>query len=133
MGSAVTVKAYMGYSGKGSIGTDSVQFRMGKRIIIAAGWLQSKGKDRTSDISFIQLNQPFTGNLSKISFEDTPTCDIVNLGGVVGYPGDKVRDEEHGAEMYEEFARVNYDLEKSKKNMLEYEISTFIALYFFSV
>lgn len=124
MGPAVTVKAYMGYSGKASIGKDSVQFRMGKKIITTAGWLQSEGRDRTSDVSFIQLDRPFKGKLNKFSFEDTPAQGTANLG-VVGYPGDKLRDGEHGAEMFEQFANVNYDVEKSKRHMLEYKISTF--------
>lgn len=128
MGPAVTVKAYMGYSGKASVGKDSVQFRMGKRVITTAGWLQSEGRDRTSDVSFIQLDRPFKGKLNKISFEDTPTRGTANLG-VVGYPGDKVRDGEHGADMFEQFAIVNYDLEKSKRHMLEYKISTFGGMY----
>jgi len=128
MGPAVTVKAYMGYSGKASIGNNSVQFRMGKRIVTTAAWLQSEGKDRTSDVAFIQLDRPFKGNLNKISFEDTPTRGTAKLG-VVGYPGDKERDGEHGADMFEQFADVNYDLEKSIRHMLEYKISTYGGMY----
>lgn len=130
MGPAVTVKAYMGYSGKASIGKDSVQFRMGKRIITTVGWLQSEGRERTSDVSFIQLDRPFKGNLNKFTFEETPVQGTANLG-VVGFPGDKTLDGEHGAEMFEQFANIAYDVEKSKRHMLEYKISTFGGMYHF--
>lgn len=47
------------------------------------------------------------------------------LLGVVGYPGDKYLNKEKGAQMYELFETVDYDLGKGAGNMLQYRISTF--------
>ncbi len=128
MGPVVTVKAYIGYSGKASSSSDSVQLRMGKQVITTVGWLQSEGSDRKSDVAFIQLDRPFTGALNTISYEDTPIRGAATLG-VVGYPGDKERNGEKGAEMYEQFVQSSYDIETSRRRMLEYKISTFAGMY----
>ena len=124
-GRAVNINAYIGYHGKASINNDSnVQSRRAKRIVTTAGWLSSK-KNRANDVSFIQLNEPFT-DVEPIKFSDTPYQGNEDLG-VVGYPGDKSDGSERGAHMYEEFATVKYDLERAGPNphMLQYKISTY--------
>ena len=47
--------------------------------------------------------------------------------GVVGYPGDKRYDEENGAQMYQEFQKVKWNLDTAAEKMLEYRISTYIG------
>ena len=124
-GRAVNINAYIGYQGKSSIADDpSVQSRQAKRIVTTAGWLDSK-KKRVNDVSFIQLDKPFT-DVKPIEFNDTPLQGNEELG-VVGYPGDKSDGNEKGAHMYEEFATVKYDLEGAgpHPHMLAYKISTY--------
>ncbi len=51
--------------------------------------------------------------------------------GIVGYPGDKNLSggsrakDEAGAQMYEQFSRTTYEIATSRRNMVEYQISTF--------
>lgn len=85
--SASEVKCYIGYCGRASVSTPNVQGRFGKQIITTAEWVEAAG-NRSHDLAFIKVNQPFTGNLSLIQFRDTPLIAQVRLG-VVGYPGDK--------------------------------------------
>ncbi|CZR64652.1 uncharacterized protein PAC_14550 [Phialocephala subalpina] len=92
-GRATIVKAYMGYSGKTNLSpvnlnSGAVQLRMGKTFITTTGWLQSEGTNRRTDVAFLKLDRPFTGNFTPVSYVDTPFSgqDII---GVVGYPADK--------------------------------------------
>ncbi|KZL65429.1 atp synthase f1 [Colletotrichum incanum] len=128
--SAIEIKCYIGYSGRGSVGSSNVQARFGERIITTAKWIEAAG-NRTHDIAFIKVNRPFSGNLRNIPFKETPVfAKGVNLG-VVGYPGDKYLEGkngesgEKGAQMYEEFAPTDYNIEKSERHMIEYQVSTF--------
>ena len=127
LGRAVHINAYIGYHGKASIMTDpNVQTRRAKRIVTTSGWLTSK-KNRINDVSFVLLNKPFT-QVKPFTFDSTPTQGDEMLG-VVGYPGDKIdkigATEEKGAKMYQQFAKVKYNLETSEQHMLQYRISTY--------
>ena len=127
LGRAVHINAYIGYHGKASITTDpDVQTRRAKRIVTTPGWLTSK-KNRINDVSFILLNKPFT-MVKPFTFDATPLQGDETLG-VVGYPGDKYLkvggEEEKGAIMYQQFAKVKYDLKTAEQNMLQYRISTY--------
>jgi V8-like Glu-specific endopeptidase len=102
-GRATVIKAYIGYSGKKSIGTPGVQFRTGSRCVTTAAWLSRKGA-KAFDVGFIRLNKPFDG-IEPIEFMETPTSGT-SLLGVVGYPGDLEHDGERGAHMYEMFVEV---------------------------
>lgn len=66
----------------------------------------------------------FTGNLNLIKYKATPRSGHEVLT-IVGYPADKKLDDDAGAEMYEGSNDVEYDLNKSFKNMLSYRISTY--------
>lgn len=128
--SATEIKCYIGYSGRASIGTPNVQARFGERIITTAEWIEAAG-NRRHDVAFIKVNRPFTGNLRNIPFKETPLFAKNANIGVVGYPGDKYlegqngQSGEKGAQMYEEFAPTEYDLKKSERHMIEYQVSTF--------
>jgi V8-like Glu-specific endopeptidase len=126
---AIKIKAYIGYYGKGSVSTDtSVQFKYGKQIVTTSGWLSAEGH-RESDVSFIQLTDAFTGTLNLIKYQGTPVTGSQKLG-VVGYPADKKDSNgERGAQMYEDFESVKWDLTTSFKNMLEYPISTYAGIF----
>jgi V8-like Glu-specific endopeptidase len=130
LGKVVQVKAYIGYSGKGSIGSPDVQFRRGHRIAATEGWLKGP-ENRTNDVSFIQVEKPFTG-IVPFKFAETPLQGNDMLG-VVGYPADMKlndkKDGEKGAQMYEEFEMVKYDIGTSPKHMLEYRVSTYAGTY----
>ncbi|KAJ0164753.1 Glutamyl endopeptidase [Colletotrichum tanaceti] len=128
--SATEIKCYIGYSGRASIGTPTVQARFGERIVTTAEWIEAAG-NRRHDVAFIKVNRPFTGNLRNIPFRETPLFARDATIGVVGYPGDKYlegkdgQSGEKGAQMYEEFAPTEYDLKKSERHMIEYQVSTF--------
>jgi hypothetical protein len=99
---------------------------MGKTFITTTGWLQSEGTNRRTDVAFLKLDRPFTGNFTPVSYVDTPFSgqDII---GVVGYPADKPDGDasEKGSRMYEMFANSKWNLGENKRNMLAYPISTF--------
>lgn len=129
LGRASAIKAYIGYDGKASI-TDAnsdLQFRQGSRIATTSGWL-SCSTNRVNDVAFVQLEDPFK-DITPINYSITPMKNKEKLG-VVGYPADKIKDSEHGAQMYEEFGDVDYDLSTAFKNMLEYRISTYAGMSF---
>ncbi len=89
LGRLTHVKAYIGYSGKESIKDSrnyAVQFRTGKRITTTEGWLTGGGNE-PRDVSFIQVNPPFTG-IKPIKYQPTPMTGAKVVLGVVGYPGD---------------------------------------------
>jgi V8-like Glu-specific endopeptidase len=123
---ATEVKAYIGYNGKESINSPNVQFRTGVKIVTTEGWLRS-GQNRHDDVAFIQLNEPFSG-ISPLQYAATPETGAETIG-VVGYPGDKryneLKNGELGAQMYQEFRSVNWNLQSSVNGMLEYQISTY--------
>ncbi|KAI3529394.1 ATP synthase F1 [Colletotrichum abscissum] len=116
---AIEVKCFIGYSGLSSVGTSKVQGRFGEHVVTTAHWVNGNNK-RAHDVAFLKLNRPFTGNLRTIPFQNTPTNGIGLRLGVVGYPGDKHSqhpsgdDDEEGAQMYEEFTRVNYSIQDSQ-------------------
>lgn len=89
LGKLTHVKAYIGYYGKESIKDRknfAVQFRTGKRVATTQGWLAG-GNNERHDVSFIQVNQPFTG-IKPMKYQPTPTTGTKMILGVVGYPGD---------------------------------------------
>ena len=100
LGRLTTVKAYIGYNGKESVkdnNNNAVQFRTGKRIAAPQGWLTS-GDNEPRDVSFIQVDRPFTGT-KPIKYQPTPLTGSKVVLGVVGYPGDLMnpKSKEHGA------------------------------------
>ncbi|RSL70563.1 hypothetical protein CEP54_001711 [Fusarium duplospermum] len=128
-GPADQIKCYIGYNGRDSVKTSAVQARYGLNVISTAEWIESSN-NRSRDIAFIQVDRPFTGNLRTFNFTKTPPSGQGIVLGVVGYPGDKsLRDadgeDEKGAQMYEEFAKTDFDLAASPGNMVEYRVSTF--------
>ena len=130
LGPTKEIKCYIGYNGRASVGTSHVQARFAKKVVTTVEWLESTD-NRQKDVAFVQVDPPFLGNLRIFGLADTQESDTQVLLGVVGYPGDKSLvdevsgDNEAGAQMYEEFAPTSYDLKTSRRNMLEYKISTF--------
>ena len=124
MGRALEVKAYIGYDGHQSERDPNVQFRHVKRIVTTQGWVTTRG-EKSSDVSFMQVETPFTG-ITPVRFEETPSEGDLILG-VVGYPGDlsDERTGEKGAQMYECFQPTKYDLSTQTDTMLEYRIDTY--------
>jgi V8-like Glu-specific endopeptidase len=120
---AIRVQAYIGYDGKASVNRDGVQCRKGVEIGTTFGWLSSH-ENLESDVAFIKLDKPFTGNLNLFQYTETPHGPTTDYLGVVGYPADKSRDDERGAQMYEEFNSISYNIDTSENNMIEYAIST---------
>jgi V8-like Glu-specific endopeptidase len=138
-GRATVIKAYIGYSGRRSIGDPGVQFRAGSRCVTTSEWLRRKGA-KPFDVGFIRLNKPFVG-IEPIEFMETPLSGKSVLG-VVGYPGDLADGSEKGARMYEMFAEARepfvqrfealltkskgkYNLAEQDDRMLEYYIDTY--------
>lgn len=105
MGRATEVKAYIGYRGNQSTNNADVQFRRVKRIVTTEGWVKTKGM-KSFDVSFMQLDKPFTG-ITPIPYAETPAKDSLTIG-VVGYPADLFDRQtgEHGAYMHEMFLPV---------------------------
>ncbi|RPA76937.1 trypsin-like serine protease [Ascobolus immersus RN42] len=124
LGRAVEIKAYIGYSGRDKYKSDDVQFRRGAKVVTSPGWLSSK-LNKNNDLALVRLDKPFTG-ITPIKYLNTPLVGAAQLG-VVGYPADlsKESTEEKGAEMYEMFATVAFDRNRSDLNMLDYPISTY--------
>ncbi|KAK4443110.1 hypothetical protein QBC34DRAFT_443621 [Podospora aff. communis PSN243] len=133
LGRAVQIKCYIGYQGAASVNSPEVQFRLAKNIVTTPEWISGRN-NRHRDISFIQVDRPFTGDLRVFRYEDTPAAEDQGVMlGVVGYPGDMSIDvnnrRERGAEMYEMFAPQAYSLSgtshENPLGMLEYTVSTF--------
>lgn len=105
LGRATEVKAYIGYKGQHSVYNADVQFRRVKRIVTTEGWVKTKGQ-KSFDVSFMQVDNPFTG-INPISFVETPAQGNLVIG-VVGYPADLYDKQtgEHGAYMHEMFLPV---------------------------
>ncbi|KAL9620303.1 MAG: hypothetical protein Q9160_005202 [Pyrenula sp. 1 TL-2023] len=124
MGRATEVKAYIGYRGNQSTNNADVQFSRVKRIVTTEGWVKTKGM-KSFDVSFMQLDKPFTG-ITPIQYAETPAKDSLTIG-VVGYPADLFDRQtgEHGAYMHEMFLPTQYDLATQTDTMLEYQIDTY--------
>ena len=128
LGPAVRVKAYIGYFGQQNVKDPAVQFSTVSRITTTIGWLTSRD-NKANDLAFMQLDAPFS-NVTPYRFADTPGSGNEMLG-IVGYPGDKVSPltGELGAQMWEEFKQINFNLDTAPLNMLNYDISTFGGQY----
>ena len=74
----------------------------------------------------MQLQSAFTSVVS-LEYTATPVDGSERLE-VVGYPGDKEKDGEKGAQMWKEDRDVKWSLEKADGNMLEYTISTYAGM-----
>jgi V8-like Glu-specific endopeptidase len=125
-GRLVKVKAYVGYTGKESIVSKYVEFRLGRAVATCPGWVDTDGGDERFDVSYIKLASPFKD--VEHCFVPTPTPiskTAANLG-VVGYPGDIANATgERGAMMYKMFAKTDYNLQVSDMHMLQYKIDTY--------
>ncbi|KAL2861882.1 trypsin-like cysteine/serine peptidase domain-containing protein [Aspergillus pseudodeflectus] len=127
LGRAVEVKAYIGYHGKASVNDDAfasgrVQFRYGVKVVTTEGWLKG-GTYRNNDVAFIQLNRPFD-DVTPLEYQSTPLRGSEVIG-VVGYPADRIYNEESGGQMYEEFRQTRWNLDHSAGKLLEYRMNTF--------
>ena len=120
---ATQVKAYIGYGGHDPENSPTVQSRLVKRITTTKGWLKA-GASKPYDVSFMQVDTPFTG-ITPIKPQNTP-ANCIEMLGVVGYPGDKVdpKTGENGAQMYEMYLKTRYDLGTQSDGMLEHVIDT---------
>lgn len=132
LGEAREIRCYVGYNGRASIGESYVQSRSAKKVVTTAEWLaDTPDRARTKDLAFIQVDRPFTGSLQLFSYINTPASAKASNIGIVGYPADKylrddeTGDDEYGAQMYEEFQYTDYDIAESRRNMVEYKVSTF--------
>ncbi|KAF4428874.1 Glutamyl endopeptidase [Fusarium acutatum] len=124
LGAADQIKCYIGYNGKQSVGSPQVQARFGAKVVTPVEWIEGS-TNRRQDVAFIRLDRPFTGDLRLFSYLNTPEKGNGTYLGVVGYPGDRTLQDEQGAQMYEEFARSDYNIGESPYHMVEYSISTF--------
>jgi len=133
LGPATEIRCYIGYNGRDSVGDPSsgVQFSHGRSVVTTAEWVKDVTRQR--DLGIVRLDTSFTGNLRILGFSTTPAVESIGLFlGVVGYPGDQQLESgakitEKGAQMYENFAKIKWDLSKSAERMLEYspeDIST---------
>ncbi|KAF7511346.1 hypothetical protein GJ744_004911 [Endocarpon pusillum] len=128
LGRLTHVKAYIGYYGKASINDSknyAVQFRTGKRVAIPEGWLAGEDNE-PRDVSFIQVDRPYTG-IKPIKYQPTPLTGNKVILGVVGYPGDLMnpKSKEKGAFMYEMYDATTFDISKTKNKMLQYKVDTY--------
>ncbi|KAK4164694.1 trypsin-like cysteine/serine peptidase domain-containing protein [Cladorrhinum sp. PSN259] len=133
LGRVTHMKTYIGYCGSDSVNrpNSTVQARRAVKTVTTAEWV--KIGDRRYDVAFVKVDRPFEGkiradngsSLRTFAIQETPVKQRGALLGVVGYPGDKYLNKEKGAQMYELFETVDYDLATSQGNMLQYRISTF--------
>ncbi|KAK3690501.1 hypothetical protein B0T22DRAFT_380496, partial [Podospora appendiculata] len=128
LGRATLIKAFIGYRGRESVtAPDSiVQARYATKLITTSEWV--KDGHISKDAAFVRLDSPFEGSVRPFLPQETLASETNTLLGVVGYPADKSLDgsgDEPGAEMFELFQTVSYDLSTSNENMLEYGISAF--------
>lgn len=132
-GRTTQLRCYIGYNGRDSVDDPSsgVQVSFGQYIVTTAEWVSKAIRQR--DFAIIRLNKPFSGNLRIFGYVTTPLAETIGLHlGVVGYPGDlalksQAGIHEEGAQMYENFNVVRWDLAKSRTHMIEYapeDIST---------
>lgn len=137
-GRVTHMKAYIGYCGSESVTrpNTTVQARRAIKCATPSQWI--KVGDRRHDVAFVKVDRPFEGkprpdrgsSLRTFAIQETPVRQKGALLGVVGYPGDKYLNKEKGAQMYELFEAVDYDLGTSQGNMLQYRISTFKGQFF---
>ena len=122
-GAAVKIKAYSGYYGKASIDKPEyqVEFREGKRCITTDRWLMTRGS-KPFDVGFIKFDPPFT-NITPVKFAETPITGNEKIG-VVGYPADRIDDNEKGARMYDMYLDTAWELQQQPDTMLAYSIDT---------
>jgi hypothetical protein len=120
-------KPNVGYFGEANASASSVQFRYGERFMTTAGWLQSAGTAERTDVAFLKLESPFTGNLDVFSYVDTSMTGTAQTLGVVGYPEDQISNGEGGALMFERFEPVTWNLETVSSHLLQYPISTYLG------
>ena len=122
---AVHLNAYAGYRGLGSVGKPAVQKRRAKRVLVLKAYYDDN-RSYTDDVAIVKLREPFE-NVRPFTHCETPEQETESLLGVVGYPADKDRYdvEDLGPLMYEQFAPTSWNLHKSYKNLLQYQISTF--------
>ena len=71
-------------------------------------------------VTQIKLNDPFN-DVDPVQFKNTPTIGSKKLIGIVGYPYDI----SNGENMYAHFLWVTWNLEKAKRDMLQYSIDTY--------
>ncbi|KAL4770111.1 hypothetical protein BDW60DRAFT_224350 [Aspergillus nidulans var. acristatus] len=119
LGELTEAKVYLGYTGKQNIDNPEVEFRFGKRVATTPEWME-KGGRREANLAFIKLNKPFR-EVTPYDYRDTPESDMMNIG-VVGYAGDLKKNGEPGATLYECFQDTKWSLDKSRWQMLEYQI-----------
>ncbi|KAF5543492.1 glutamyl endopeptidase [Fusarium phyllophilum] len=124
LGAADQIKCYIGYNGKESVRSPHVQARFGAKVVTPVEWIEASN-NRRQDVAFIRLDRPFTGDLRLFSYLNTPEKGNGTYLGVVGYPGDRTLQDEQGAQMYEEFAKSDWNIGESPHRMVEYSISTF--------
>jgi V8-like Glu-specific endopeptidase len=124
LGPATQIKCYIGYNGRDSVTSQSVQTRFGKNVLTTNEWI-ADSENRRRDLAFIQVGQEFSGNLNLFDFENTPPSGTGVDLGVVGYPGDRFLDTEYGAQMWEQFNTTSYDVGTQNRHMIEYRISTY--------
>ncbi|KAL6235095.1 hypothetical protein BDW75DRAFT_251112 [Aspergillus navahoensis] len=122
LGELTEAKVYLGYTGKQNIDNPEVEFRFGKRVATTPGWME-KGGRREANLAFIKLNKPFR-EVTPYDYRDTPESDMMNIG-VVGYAGDLRKNGEPGAILYECFQDTEWSLDKSRWQMLEYQIDPY--------
>ncbi|KAK3319539.1 hypothetical protein B0T19DRAFT_487873 [Cercophora scortea] len=128
LGRATLIKAFIGYRGRESVtAPDSiVQARYATKLIATSEWV--KDGHISKDAAFVRLDSPFEGSVRPFLPQETLPSETNTLLGVVGYPADKSLDgagDEEGAEMFELFQTVSYDLFTSDENTLQYQISAF--------
>ncbi|KAK3339634.1 hypothetical protein B0T25DRAFT_467133 [Lasiosphaeria hispida] len=134
LGPAFQIRCYIGYNGRDSItnASSDVKVSFGQAVVTTAEWVQSQTRQR--DFAIIRVDKDFPGNLRILGYSPTPPSETMGLYlGVVGYPADmflesKSKIREKGAQMYENFAMVKWNLAKSPIHMVEYlpgDISTY--------
>ncbi|KAK8143560.1 hypothetical protein G3M48_007073 [Beauveria asiatica] len=132
-GQALRIKCWIGYRGRRHAKDPSVQHRNALNVVTTATWyLQSQGTNRlerrSRDMAMIQVDAAFTGKLNLFKYSKTPSSQHSGYIIVVGYPGDKVPEEDHldiGGWMYEARRPANYDLATSANHMIKYNVDTF--------
>ncbi|KAH6957266.1 hypothetical protein DER45DRAFT_615212 [Fusarium avenaceum] len=111
-GAASQIRCYIGYNGCASVKTAQVQARYGISVVTTEEWIKAPD-NRTCDVAFIQLDRVFTGNLRTFNYANTSLT------------GPKLCWALLATQMYEEYAKNDYDIEASSRHMTEYQISTF--------
>ncbi|KAJ5736049.1 uncharacterized protein N7483_001174 [Penicillium malachiteum] len=127
-GRVSTMHCHIGYNGRDSLKGPSVQSRYAKKIVTTGEWIDSRD-NINRDVAFVKLDVPFTGNLCNFSYAETP-MKRTELIGIVGYPGDEhLTDEEWvdeiGAQMYELFHDIRFDLEDHPSHILQHRVSAY--------